>query len=311
MPVITLPDGSQRTYAQPVTVAQVAADIGPGLAKAALAGKVNGQLVDTSTLIESDASLAIVTAKDSEGLEILRHSTAHLLAQAAQAIYPEAQVTIGPVIEDGFYYDFAFKRPFTPEDLEKFEAKMHELAKADLKVERWLMPRDAAVETFRKLGEHYKAEIIASIPANADNSLCDQDEWFDHCRGPHVTSTGKLGAFKLMKVAGAYRRGDSNSAMLQRIYGTACANEKDLKGYLHRLEEPGTRDRRRLGWEVDLFSMQEGAVRSVFWHPKGWTLWRTIEQYMRNRLAQGCYVEERTRQLVDRFVRLCVGELLA
>ena len=202
MPVITLPDGSQRTYAGPVTVAQVAADIGPGLAKAALAGKVDGKLVDTSFVIDRDAGLAIVTGKDPEGLEILRHSTAHLLAQAVQSVYPDAQVTIGPVIDDGFYYDFAFSRPFTPEDLEKFEAKMHELAKADLKVERRLMPRDEAVETFKKLGEHYKAEIIASIPANEDISLYGQGEWFDLCRGPHVPSTGKLGAFKLMKVAG-------------------------------------------------------------------------------------------------------------
>jgi threonyl-tRNA synthetase len=300
MPVITLPDGSQRTYAQPVTVAQVAADIGPGLAKAALAGKVDGKLVDTSTLIESDANLAIVTARDPEGLEILRHSTAHLLAQAVQAIYPDAQVTIGPVIEDGFYYDFAFKRPFTPEDLEKFEAKMHELAKADLKVERRLMPRDAAVETFKKLGEHYKAEIIASIPANEDISLYGQGEWFDLCRGPHVPSTGKLGAFKLMKVAGAYWRGDSKNEMLQRIYGTAWANEKDLKAYLTRLEEAEKRDHRRLGRELGLFHVQEEAVGSVFWHPKGWTLWRTIEQYMRDRLAQEGYVEVRTPQLVDR-----------
>ena len=300
MPVITLPDGSQRTYAQPVTVAQVAADIGPGLAKAALAGKVDGKLVDTSSVIESDASLAIVTPKDPEGLEILRHSTAHLLAQAVQAIYPDAQVTIGPVIEDGFYYDFAFKRPFTPEDLEKFEAKMHELAKADLKVERRLMPRDAAVEKFRSLGEHYKAEIIASIPANEDISLYGQGEWFDLCRGPHVPSTGKLGAFKLMKVAGAYWRGDSKNEMLQRIYGTAWANEKDLKAYLHRLEEAEKRDHRRLGRELGLFHMQEEAVGSVFWHAKGWTLWRTIEQYMRDRLAQEGYVEVRTPQLVDR-----------
>ncbi len=300
MPVITLPDGSQRTYAQPVTVAQVAADIGPGLAKAALAGKVDGKLVDTSSVIESDASLAIVTAKDPEGLEILRHSTAHLLAQAVQAIYPDAQVTIGPVIEDGFYYDFAFNRPFTPEDLAKFEAKMHELAKADLKVERRLMPRDAAVETFKKLGEHYKAEIIASIPANEDISLYGQGEWFDLCRGPHVPSTGKLGAFKLMKVAGAYWRGDSKNEMLQRIYGTAWPNEKDLKAYLTRLEEAEKRDHRRLGRELGLFHMQEEAVGSVFWHPKGWTLWRTIEQYMRDRLAQEGYVEVRTPQLVDR-----------
>ncbi len=300
MPVITLPDGSQRTYAEPVTVAQVAADIGPGLAKAALAGRVDGGLVDTSFLIESDATLAIVTGRDADGLEILRHSTAHLLAQAVQAIYPDAQVTIGPVIEDGFYYDFAFSRPFTPDDLVKFEAKMHELAKADLKVERRLMPRDAAVETFKELGEHYKAEIIASIPANEDISLYGQGDWFDLCRGPHVPSTGKLGAFKLMKVAGAYWRGDSKNEMLQRIYGTAWPDEKQLKAYLTRLEEAEKRDHRRLGRELGLFHMQEEAVGSVFWHPKGWTLWRTIEQYMRDRLAQEGYVEVRTPQLVDR-----------
>jgi len=300
MPVITLPDGSQRTFAQPVTVAQVAADIGPGLAKAALAGKVDGKLVDTSSVIESDASLAIVTARDPEGLEILRHSTAHLLAQAVQAIYPDAQVTIGPVIEDGFYYDFAFSRPFTPDDLAKFETKMHELAKADLKVERRLMPRDAAVEKFKNLGERYKAEIISSIPANEDISLYGQGEWFDLCRGPHVPSTGKLGAFKLMKVAGAYWRGDSKNEMLQRIYGTAWPDEKQLKAYLTRLEEAEKRDHRRLGRELGLFHMQEEAVGSVFWHPKGWTLWRTIEQYMRDRLAQEGYVEVRTPQLVDR-----------
>jgi threonyl-tRNA synthetase len=300
MPAITLPDGSVRRYAAPVTVAQVAADIGPGLAKAALAGKVDGQLVDTSCLIESDASLAIVTARDPEGLEILRHSTAHLLAQAVQAIYPDAQVTIGPVIENGFYYDFAFRRPFTPEDLEKFEAKMHELAKADLPVERRVMPRDEAIETFKGLGEHYKAEIIAGIPSIEDISLYGQGEWFDLCRGPHVPSTGKLGAFKLMKVAGAYWRGDSRNEMLQRIYGTAWANEKDLKAYLHRLEEAEKRDHRRLGRELDLFHTQEEAVGSVFWHPKGWTLWRTIEEYMRERLAAEGYVEVRTPQLVDR-----------
>jgi len=300
MPVITLPDGSHRTYVEPVTVAQVAADIGPGLAKAALAGRVDSRLVDTSFLIESDATLAIVTGRDADGLEILRHSTAHLLAQAVQAVYPDAQVTIGPVIEDGFYYDFAFSRPFTPDDLAKFEAKMHELAKVDLKVERRLMPRDAAVETFRKLGEHYKAEIIASIPANEDISLYGQGEWFDLCRGPHVPSTGKLGAFKLMKVAGAYWRGDSKNEMLQRIYGTAWPDEKQLKAYLTRLEEAEKRDHRRVGRELGLFHTQDEAVGSVFWHPKGWTLWRTIEQYMRGRLAEAGYVEVRTPQLIDR-----------
>ncbi len=300
MPVITLPDGSQRTYAQPVTVAQVAADIGPGLAKAALAGKVDGSLVDTSFVIDRDAALAIVTGKDPEGLEIIRHSTAHLLAQAVQSVYPDAQVTIGPVIDDGFYYDFAFSRPFTPEDLEKFEAKMHELVKADLKVERRVMPRDAAVETFKKLGEHYKAEIIASIPANEDISLYGQGDWFDLCRGPHVPSTGKLGAFKLMKVAGAYWRGDSRNEMLQRIYGTAWTDEKSLKAYLTRLEEAEKRDHRRVGRELGLFHTQDEAVGSVFWHPKGWTLWRSIEQYVRERLADAGYVEVRTPQLIDR-----------
>ena len=225
MPVITLPDGSQRSFEQPVTVAGLAASIGAGLAKAALAGSVDGKLVDTSHVLDRDAQVSIVTGRDADGLEIIRHSTAHLLAQAVQAVYPEAQVTIGPVIEDGFYYDFAFSRPFTPEDLAKFEAKMHELAKADLKVERRLMPRDEAVETFKQLGEHYKAEIIAAIPANEDISLYGQGDWFDLCRGPHVPSTGKLGAFKLMKVAGAYWRGDSKNAMLQRIYGTAWADE--------------------------------------------------------------------------------------
>jgi len=300
MPVITLPDGSQRSYDHPLTVAEVAASIGPGLAKAALAGRVDGKLVDTAFLIEHDAQVAIVTGKDADGLEIIRHSAAHLLAQAVQAIYPDAQVTIGPVIEDGFYYDFAFSRPFTPDDLAKFEAKMLELARADLKVERRVMPRDAAVETFRKLGEHYKAEIIAGIPANEDISLYGQGEWFDLCRGPHVPSTGKLGAFKLMKVAGAYWRGDSKNAMLQRIYGTAWADEKSLKAYLTRLEEAEKRDHRRLGRELGLFHTQEEAVGSVFWHPKGHTLWRTIEHYMRDRLEHAGYVEVKTPQLIDR-----------
>jgi len=300
MPVITLPDGSQRSFEQPITVADLAASIGPGLAKAALAGRVDSNLVDTSHLIESDANVAIVTAKDPDGLEILRHSTAHLLAQAVQSVYPDAQVTIGPVIEDGFYYDFAFKRPFTPEDLEKFETRMHEFVKADLKVERRVMPRDEAIETFKRIGEYYKAEIIASIPANEDISLYGQGEWFDLCRGPHVPSTGKLGAFKLMKVAGAYWRGDSRNEMLQRIYGTAWPDEKSLKAYLHRLEEAEKRDHRRVGRELGLFHTQEEAVGSVFWHPKGWTLWRTIEQYMRGRLADAGYVEVRTPQLIDR-----------
>ena len=300
MPVITLPDGSQRSFDQPVTVAQLAASIGAGLAKAALAGRVDGKLVDTSHVIERDAAVAIVTGKDPDGLEIIRHSTAHLLAQAVQAVYPDAQVTIGPVIDDGFYYDFAFSRPFTPEDLAKFEAKMHELAKADLKVERRVMPRDLAVETFKKLGEHYKAEIIAGIPSNEDISLYGQGDWFDLCRGPHVPSTGNLGAFKLMKVAGAYWRGDSKNAMLQRIYGTAWADEKALKAYLTRLEEAEKRDHRKLGRELGLFHTQEEAVGSVFWHPKGHTLWRNIETYMRGRLQEAGYVEVKTPQLIDR-----------
>jgi threonyl-tRNA synthetase len=300
MPVITLPDGSQRSFDNPVTVAELAANIGAGLAKAALAGRVDGKLVDTSYRIERDAQVSIVTGRDPDGLEIIRHSTAHLLAQAVQAIYPQAQVTIGPVIEDGFYYDFAFSRPFTPEDLAKFEAKMHELAKADLKVERRLMPRDEAVATFKRIGEHYKAEIIASIPANEDISLYGQGEWFDLCRGPHVPSTGKLGAFKLMKVAGAYWRGDSKNEMLQRIYGTAWADEKSLKAYLTRLEEAEKRDHRKLGRELGLFHTQEEAVGSVFWHPKGHTLWRTVEAYMRDRLQHANYVEVKTPQLIDR-----------
>ncbi len=303
MPVITLPDGSQRSqrsFEQPVTVAGLAASIGAGLAKAALAGRIDGRLVDTSHVIDRDATVSIVTVRDADGLEIIRHSTAHLLAQAVQAVYPEAQVTIGPVIEDGFYYDFAFGRPFTPDDLAKFEAKMRELVKADLKVERRVMPRDAAVATFKQLGEHYKAEIIASIPANEDISLYGQGEWFDLCRGPHVPSTGKLGAFKLMKVAGAYWRGDSRNEMLQRIYGTAWADEKALQAYLTRLEEAEKRDHRRVGRELGLFHTQEEAVGSVFWHPKGHTLWRTVEHYMRDRLEAAGYVEVKTPQLLDR-----------
>jgi threonyl-tRNA synthetase len=300
MPVITLPDGSQRSFDSPVTVAQVAASIGPGLAKAALAGRLDGKLVDTSYLIERDAALSIVTGKDADGLDIIRHSTAHLLAQAVQSVYPDAQVTIGPVIEDGFYYDFAFSRPFTPEDLQKFEAKMHELAKADLPVSRRVMARDAAVEEFRKLGEHYKAEIIASIPANEDISLYGQGDWFDLCRGPHVPSTGKLGAFKLMKVAGAYWRGDSKNAMLQRIYGTAWPDEKSLKAYLTRLEEAEKRDHRKLGRELDLFHTQEEAVGSVFWHAKGYQLWRNVEDYLRGQLQGAGYQEVKTPQLIDR-----------
>ena len=300
MPVITLPDGSQRSFDAAVTVAAVAASIGAGLAKAALAGRVDGVLVDTSFLIESDVALAIVTDKDPAALEVIRHSTAHLLAQAVQSVYPSVQVTIGPVIDDGFFYDFAFERPFTPEDLVKFEAKMKELAKADLAVTRRVMPRDEAVAMFKGMGEHYKAEIIASIPANEDISLYGQGDWFDLCRGPHVPSTGKLKAFKLMKLAGAYWRGDSKNQMLQRVYGTAWRNEVELKDYLTRLEEAEKRDHRRIGRELGLFHQQEEAVGSVFWHPAGHTLWREVERYMRDKLDTAGYVEVKSPQLLDR-----------
>jgi threonyl-tRNA synthetase len=281
MPVITLPDGSQRTYSEAVSVEKVAADIGPGLAKAALAGKVDGKLVDTSHLIDRDAKLAIVTERDPEGLEVIRHSTAHLLAQAVKQLFPEAQVTIGPVIEDGFFYDFAYKRPFTPEDLTAIEERMRELAKADHKVARRVLSRDAAVKFFRDQGELYKAEIIASIPESEEIGLYGQSDWVDLCRGPHVPSTGKLRAFKLMKIAGAYWRGDSRNEMLQRIYGTAWPDEKSLKAYLTRLEEAEKRDHRKIGRELDLFHFQEEAPGAVFWHPKGWTLFQTLIAYMR------------------------------
>ncbi len=300
MPNITLPDGSVRTFDSPVTVAQVAADIGPGLAKAALAGRVDGRLVDTSYTLDSDAELAIVTGKDPDGLEVIRHSTAHLLAHAVKQLYPEAQVTIGPVIEDGFYYDFAFERAFTPEDLEKIEARMAELAKADFPVARRLMPRDEAVSFFRDMGEAYKAEIIASIPANEDISLYGQDDFIDLCRGPHVPSTGKLGAFKLTKVAGAYWRGDHRNEMLQRIYGTAWANDKDLKAYLHRVEEAEKRDHRRIGKHLGLFHMQPEAPGIVFWHDRGWTINTVIRDYIRGRLRKAGYQEVNTPQIMDR-----------
>ena len=300
MPVVTLPDGSQRRFDGDVSVADVAASIGAGLARAALAGEVDGRLVDTSYRIGCDARLRIITARDTEGLEIIRHSTAHLLAQAVKQLFPEAQITIGPVIEDGFYYDFAFGRAFTPEDLARIEARMGELARADQTVHRRVMPRDAAVAHFKSLGEHYKAEIIASIPAGEDISLYGQGDWEDLCRGPHVPSTGRLGAFKLMKVSGAYWRGDSRNEMLQRIYGTAWPDEKQLKAYLTRLEEAEKRDHRRVGRELDLFHQQDEAVGSVFWHPKGHTLWRCIEQYMRDRLLAAGYQEVRTPQLLDR-----------
>ena len=309
MPVITLPDASQRHFDAPVTVAEVAASIGAGLAKAALAGKVDGRLVDTSFRLEQDATLEIVTGKHADALEILRHSTAHLLAHAVQSIYPDAQVTIGPVIEDGFFYDFAYSRPFTTEDLALFEAKMHEIAAADLPVSRRVVPRDEAIALFKGMGEHYKAEIIDSIPAGEDVSLYGEGEWFDLCRGPHVPSTGKLKAFKLMKVAGAYWRGDSANAQLTRVYGTAWVDEAQLKAYLTRLEEAEKRDHRRIGRELDLFHLQEEAIGSVFWHPKGWQLWRTIEAYMRDRLEHAHYREVRTPQLVDRSLWEKTGHL--
>ena len=300
MPVVTLPDGSRRTFDRPVSVAEVAADIGKGLARAALAGAVAGQLVDTAHLIESDATLRIITSKDREGLEILRHSTAHLLAQAVQSIYPKAQVTIGPVIDDGFYYDFAFERPFTPEDLALFEAKMRELVKADQQVQRRVLSRDDAVAHFQSIGEHYKAEIIAAIPAGEAISLYGQGGWEDLCRGPHVPSTGKLGAFKLTKVAGAYWRGDSKNAMLQRIYGTAWPDDKQLQEYLTRLEEAEKRDHRRIGRELDLFHFQEEAPGAVFWHPKGWAMFQQLIAYMRVKQSNAGYQEINSPEIMDR-----------
>jgi threonyl-tRNA synthetase len=300
MPNVTLPDGAVKSFAEPVSVAEVAAAIGPGLAKAALAGKVDGKLVDTSYRIDRDAALAIVTDKDADGLEVLRHSTAHLLAYAVKDLFPDAQVTIGPVIEDGFYYDFAYKRPFTPEDLEAIEKRMAELAKKDEPVTRRVMSRDDAVAYFKSLGEHYKAEIIASIPADQDISLYAEGRFTDLCRGPHVPSTGKLRIFKLMKVAGAYWRGDSNNEMLQRIYGTAWANKDDLAAYLTRIEEAEKRDHRKLGRQLDLFHLQDEAPGMVFWHPKGWTVWQQVEQYMRRRYQEHGYQEVKCPQILDR-----------
>ena len=299
MPVITLPDGSERHFDHPVTVDEVAGSIGAGLRKAALAGRVNGKLVDTSHVIVGDANLAIVTDREADGLEIIRHSTAHLLAQAVKELFPEAQVTIGPVIEDGFYYDFAFKRPFTPEDLAAIEAKMTALAQADQTVNRRVMPRDEAVKFFRGQGEIYKAEIIAGIPDKEAISLYGQGNWVDLCRGPHVPSTGKLKAFKLTKVAGAYWRGDSRNEMLQRIYGTAWPDKKQLEAYLHRLEEAEKRDHRRIGRELDLFHLQEEAPGAVFWHPKGWTVFQTLIAYMRERQAAAGYEEVNAPELMD------------
>jgi threonyl-tRNA synthetase len=299
MPVITLPDGSQRHFDHPVTVDEVAGSIGPGLRKAALAGRVNGKLVDTSYPINEDAQVAIVTDKDPDGLSVIRHSTAHLLAQAVKQVFPEAQVTIGPVIEDGFYYDFAYQRPFTPEDLAAIEARMAKLARADLPVNRRVMPRDEAVKFFRNLGELYKAQIIAAIPASEDISLYGQGDWVDLCRGPHVPSTGKLKAFKLTKVAGAYWRGDSRNEMLQRIYGTAWADKKQLDAHLQRLEEAEKRDHRRIGKELDLFHLQEEAPGAVFWHSKGWTVFQALIAYMRERQRAAGYEEVSAPELMD------------
>ncbi|MDG1453308.1 MAG: threonine--tRNA ligase [Methylophilaceae bacterium] len=300
MPVIRLPDGSQRQFDAPVSVADVAMDIGAGLAKAALAGKVNGAVVDISYVIDADSDLAIITDKNDEGLEIIRHSTAHLLAYAVKELFPEAQVTIGPVIDNGFYYDFSYKRAFTPEDLAKIEAKMTELAKKDELVTRKVMPRDEAVAYFKSINEQYKAEIIASIPAGEDVSLYTEGNFTDLCRGPHVPNTGKLKAFKLMKVAGAYWRGDSNNEMLQRIYGTAWRNKDELKAYLFQLEEAEKRDHRKLGKQLDFFHMQDDAPGMVFWHPKGWALWQQIEQYMRQMFIDYDYQEVRTPSVLDK-----------
>ena len=300
MPVITLPDGSQRSFEGPVTVAEVAQSIGAGLARAALAGKVDGNLVDTSYQITTDAQLAIITGKDEDGLDLIRHSTAHLLAYAVKELFPEAQVTIGPMIENGFYYDFSYSRPFTPEDLVAIEKRMAELAKKALPITRNVLPRDEAVAYFKSIGEKYKAELIESIPADQDVSLYSEGEFTDLCRGPHVPSTGKLKVFKLMKVAGAYWRGDSKNEMLQRIYGTAWAKKEDLDEYLHRLEEAEKRDHRKLGKQLDLFHMQDEAPGMVFWHPKGWAMWQVIEQYMRSVYRDNGYQEIRCPQIIDR-----------
>jgi len=299
MPDIRLPDGSVKKFDRPVTVDEIAQAIGPGLARAALAGRVNGKLVDTSFRVEADADVAIVTDKDREGLDLLRHSTAHLLAHAVKELFPDAQVTIGPVIEDGFYYDFAYKRPFTPEDLAAIEKRMQEIAKRDLKVERQVMARDEAVKFFKEQGEHYKAEIIAAIPSAEAISLYRQSNFIDLCRGPHVPSTGKLKVFKLMRVAGAYWRGDAKNEMLQRVYGTAWARKEDQDAYLHRLDEAEKRDHRKLGRQLELFHMQDEAPGMVFWHPRGWTIWQQIEQYMRRVLGENGYAEVRAPQVLD------------
>lgn len=300
MTVVRLPDGSERVFDQPVSVLDVASAIGPGLARAAIAGKVNGKLVDVYSSIEGDSELSIITEKDAEGLEIIRHSCAHLLAHAVKELFPEAQVTIGPVIENGFYYDFSYKRPFTPEDLVAIENRMLEISKRDIKIERKVLDRVEAIDFFKQQGEHYKAQIIESIPGNEDLSLYAQGNFTDLCRGPHVPATSRIKVFKLMKVAGAYWRGNSSNEMLQRIYGTAWINKDDQKVYLHRLEEAEKRDHRRLGKQLDLFHTQDEAPGMVFWHPKGWVLWQQIEQYMRNLLNRNGYQEIRTPQVLDK-----------
>jgi threonyl-tRNA synthetase len=300
MPVVRLPDGAEKRFDAPVSVAEVAAAIGPGLARAALAGKVNGRLVDLSHAIDRDSQVAIVTDKDADGVEILRHSTAHLLAHAVKELFPDAQVTIGPVIEDGFYYDFSYKRPFTPEDLAAIEKRMAEIAKRDIPVRREVWDRSKAIDFFKQQGEHYKAQIIEAIPGAEAITLYKQDNFTDLCRGPHVPSTGKLKVFKLMKLAGAYWRGDSRNEMLQRIYGTAWAKKEDLDTYLHRLEEAERRDHRKLGKQLDLFHLQDEAPGMVFWHPKGWIIWQQIEQYLRRVLSESGYHEVRTPLVMDR-----------
>ena len=299
MPVVTLPDGSTRSYDAPVSVHDVAASIGAGLAKAALAGVVDGREVDTSYQISDDAELRIVTSRDDAALEILRHSTAHLLAQAVQQLFPGTQVTIGPTVEDGFYYDFASGHNFTPDDLERIEQRMSELVKDDLPVSRIVYSRDKAIELFRNMGEHYKVQIIEELPADEEISVYQQGEWMDLCRGPHVPSTGKLGAFKLTKVAGAYWRGDANNQQLQRIYGTAWTSSKELMAYLNRIEEAEKRDHRKIAKKLDLFHTQEEAPGMVFWHPAGWTIYQTIERYMRERQLEFGYQEIKTPQVVD------------
>ena len=299
MPVVTLPDGSQRSFETPVSVFDVAADIGPGLAKAALAGVVDGREVDTSHVIENDAELSILTDRDEAAIEIIRHSTAHLLAQAVQQLFPGTQVTIGPTVEDGFYYDFASGHNFTPEDLENIEKRMLEIAADDLTVERIVSPRDKAIEIFRNMGEHYKVQIIEDLPGDEEITIYKQGEWMDLCRGPHVPSTGKLQAFKLTKVAGAYWRGDASNQQLQRIYGTAWANKKQLKAYLTRIEEAEKRDHRKIAKKLDLFHTQEEAPGMVFWHPAGWSIYQTIERYMRDKQVAYDYREIKTPQVVD------------